>query len=132
MATGRNYRMNALNFSNRSRNKMFYFGQVGCQVRFKLNVVSEMSRTCSEILPEYWGRILKLAFTFQSTEESLPICSPNSVCNKIDTYGSPWVEKQCKCPGENYQCSSSLHTRDGHTIVDRNRQYKVLLQLVNG
>lgn len=67
-----------------------------------------------------------------SSEASLPICSPNSVCNKIDTYGSPWVERQCKCPtpegattNENYQCSSSLHSRDGHTIVDRNRQYKM-------
>ena len=63
--------------------------------------------------------------TFQSSEDSLPVCSPNSVCNKIDTYGSPWVERQCRCPSENYQCSSSLHSRDGHTIVDRNRQYKV-------
>jgi len=60
-----------------------------------------------------------------SSEDSLPVCSPNSVCNKIDTYGSPWVERQCRCPSENYQCSSSLHSRDGHTIVDRNRQYKM-------
>jgi len=47
------------------------------------------------------------------------------VCNKIDTYGTPWVEKQCKCPGGNYQCSTSLHSRDGYTILDRNRQYKM-------
>ena len=64
-------------------------------------------------------------FYFQSSEATLPVCSPNSVCNKVDTYGSPWVEKQCKCPGKT-ECSTSTHNKDGHTVVDRNRQYKVL------
>ena len=62
---------------------------------------------------------------FQVTEESLPVCSPNSVCNKIDTYGSPWVEKQCQCPGKT-DCSMSTHAKDGHSVVDRNRLYKVI------
>jgi hypothetical protein len=80
----------------------------------------------------------------QKSDADLPVCSPNSVCNKIDTYGTPWVEKQCRCPtsgagtksgGGNssgnkrssmsQQCSVSTHNRDGHTIVDRTRQYKV-------
>lgn len=59
----------------------------------------------------------------QDSEADLPVCSPNSVCNKIDTYGSPWVEKQCRCPGRT-RCSTSTHPRDGHTIVDRTRQLK--------
>ena len=69
---------------------------------------------------------------FQSSEESLPICSPNSVCNKVDTYGSPWVEKQCRCPttpgSKSSSCSTSIHPKDGHTVVDRNRQYKVKIE----
>ena len=66
-----------------------------------------------------------LRFFFQNSEASLPVCSPNSVCNKLDTYGSPWVEKQCRCPKGSNPCSTSTHIRDGHTVTDRNRQYKV-------
>ena len=72
---------------------------------------------------------------FQSSEADLPVCSPNSVCNKIDTYGTPWVEKQCRCPSPKagsaaaaavgQQCSTSTHPKDGHTVVDRTRLYKV-------
>lgn len=51
------------------------------------------------------------------------------VCNKVDTYGSPWVERQCRCPatskGKPGTCSTSIHPKDGFTVVDRNRQYKV-------
>ena len=64
-------------------------------------------------------------FLLQNSEASLPVCSPNSVCNKLDTYSSPWVEKQCRCPQGMNSCSTSTHIRDGHTITDRNRQYKV-------
>ena len=53
------------------------------------------------------------------------------VCNKVDTYGSPWVERQCRCPsgtnGKPGACSTSIHSKDGFTVVDRNRQYKVKL-----
>ena len=70
-----------------------------------------------------------LFLSLQNSEESLPVCSPNSVCNKVDTYGSPWVERQCKCPttstGKPGTCSTSIHAKDGYTVVDRNRQYKV-------
>ena len=47
-----------------------------------------------------------------------------AVCGKVDTYGAPWMEKQCRCPGT-AQCSPSSHAHDGHTVHDRNKQYKV-------
>ena len=47
-----------------------------------------------------------------------------AVCGKVDTYGAPWMEKQCRCPGT-AQCSTSSHAHDGHTVHDRNKQYKV-------
>lgn len=56
-------------------------------------------------------------------DSDLPVCSPFSVCGKVDTYGSPWMEKQCRCPGS--PCSTSTHARDGHTVHDRTKQYKV-------
>ena len=65
-----------------------------------------------------------LSFLLQSSDADLPVCSPNSVCNKIDTYGTPWVEKQCRCPS-GHQCSTSTHPKDGRTVVDRTRLYKV-------
>ena len=60
---------------------------------------------------------------FQSSESDLPVCSPYSVCGKLDTYGTPWLERQCRCPGS--PCSTSTHARDGHTVHDRTKQYKV-------
>lgn len=68
---------------------------------------------------------IKVYYQSGNSEASLPVCSPNSVCNKLDTYSSPWVEKQCRCPQGMNSCSTSTHIRDGHTITDRNRQYKV-------
>jgi giant-lens protein precursor (argos protein) len=68
---------------------------------------------------------VKVFYQSGNSEASLPVCSPNSVCNKVDTYGSPWVEKQCRCPSSMDSCSSATHSKDGHTISDRNRQYKV-------
>lgn len=59
----------------------------------------------------------------QESDSDLPVCSPYSVCSKLDTYGQPFLEKQCRCAGP--PCSSSPHTRDGHTIHDRTKQYKV-------
>lgn len=53
----------------------------------------------------------------------MPICSPHSVCNKVDTYDSPWIERQCRCPGEQ-RCSMSLEANDGHTVTDKTRQFK--------
>ena len=65
--------------------------------------------------------------SFQDKDSDLPVCSPFSVCGKVDTYdtyGSPWMEKQCRCPGET-TCSTSTHIHDGHTVHDRTKQYKV-------
>lgn len=28
----------------------------------------------------------------------MPICGTNEVCSKIDLYGTPWIERQCRCP----------------------------------
>lgn len=73
-------------------------------------------------------------FSFQTSDEELPVCSPNSVCNKIDTYATPYVDKLCRCPGSSASsssgrrsttCSTSTHARDGHTISDRTKQFKV-------
>jgi len=68
---------------------------------------------------------VKVFYQSGNSEASLPVCSPNSVCNKVDTYSSPWVEKQCRCPSGMDPCSTSVHVKDGHTISDRNRQYKI-------
>merc|ERR1711936_587172 len=73
---------------------------------------------------------VKVFYQSGNSEASLPVCSPNSVCNKVDTYGSPWVERQCRCPktsssGKSTTCSTSIHSKDGYTVVDRNRQYKM-------
>ncbi|KAL7305449.1 hypothetical protein TKK_0002190 [Trichogramma kaykai] len=60
-----------------------------------------------------------------SSEEDLPDCSEkNEVCSKVDLYGDPWIERQCRCQ-QGSQCSSSLHPDDGHTVVDKTRQYKL-------
>ena len=55
------------------------------------------------------------------------MCESHQVCNKVDTYSTPWVEKQCRCPENSSPCSESLSSDDGHTIVEKTRQYKVSL-----
>ncbi|CAB0039328.1 unnamed protein product [Trichogramma brassicae] len=68
---------------------------------------------------------LLLLLLICSSEEDLPECSEkNEVCSKVDLYGDPWVERQCRCQ-QGSQCSSSLHADDGHTVVDKTRQYKL-------
>jgi hypothetical protein len=64
----------------------------------------------------------------QDKDADLPVCSPYSVCSKLDTYGAPFLEKQCRCPGA--PCPSSTHPRDGHTVHDRTKQFKVRLGLI--
>ena len=59
-----------------------------------------------------------------TSEEELPECESWSVCNKIDTYSSPWLEKQCRCVGTK-ACSTSLDPNDGNTLGDKSRQFKV-------
>lgn len=61
----------------------------------------------------------------QDSEKELPECADRSeVCSKVDLYGAPWVERQCRCPNGR-ACPSSLHGDDGHTIVDKTRRYKL-------
>merc|ERR1711994_364681 len=66
---------------------------------------------------------VKIFYQTGEKDTDLPVCSPFSVCSKVDTYGAPFLEKQCRCPGS--PCSSSMHTRDGHTIHDRTKQFKI-------
>jgi len=61
----------------------------------------------------------------QDSEDELPECADRSeVCSKVDLYGVPWVERQCRCPNGR-ACPSGLHGDDGHTIVDKTRHYKL-------
>ncbi|XP_050717872.1 protein giant-lens-like [Eriocheir sinensis] len=62
--------------------------------------------------------------TGKSQEEELPECEPWTVCNKVDTYAEPRVERQCRCGGGQV-CQASLDPQDGHTVLDKSRQYKV-------
>ncbi|XP_043474185.1 protein giant-lens isoform X2 [Leptopilina heterotoma] len=58
-------------------------------------------------------------------EDDLPECSSkNEICSKVDLYGAPWVERQCRCPGGR-SCPSTANANDGHTLADRTRQYKL-------
>merc|ERR1712004_355340 len=66
---------------------------------------------------------VKIFYQTGESETDLPVCSPFSVCSKLDTYGAPFLEKQCRCPGA--PCSDSMHTKDGHTIHDRTKQFKI-------
>ncbi|PSN44112.1 Giant-lens protein, partial [Blattella germanica] len=59
-----------------------------------------------------------------NSEDDLPECSPWAVCSKVDLYETPWVERQCRCPGRQSSCPSQLAATDGHTITDKTRQFK--------
>ncbi|XP_076043496.1 protein argos [Oratosquilla oratoria] len=66
----------------------------------------------------------RVFFQTGKSEKDLPVCSPWSVCSKVDTYATPWVERQCRCPGDR-TCSTDISPDDGHTITDKTRQFKV-------
>ncbi|XP_046678881.1 protein giant-lens [Homalodisca vitripennis] len=69
-------------------------------------------------------RPLRILYQVGESEEELPVCRPWSVCSKVDMYESPWIERQCRCPGAN-KCSSSLSSNDGHTLSDKTRHFKL-------
>lgn len=85
---------------------------------FTLLSLLQLSNSMSRIKP----RILLPSGV--PTHDHLPVCPPSAVCNKVDTYSNPWVEKQCTCPGER-TCSTSLSADDGFTVLDKSRQFKV-------
>ncbi|KAH0954580.1 hypothetical protein HN011_002435 [Eciton burchellii] len=67
----------------------------------------------------------RILYQIGDSENELPECADRSeVCSKVDLYGVPWVERQCRCPNGR-ACPSSLHGDDGHTIVDKTRHYKL-------
>lgn len=67
----------------------------------------------------------RVLYQIGDSENELPECADRSeVCSKVDLYGVPWVERQCRCPNGR-ACPSSLHGDDGHTIIDKTRRYKL-------
>ncbi len=66
----------------------------------------------------------------QSSVSDLPVCSQNGVCAVVDTYGTPWSEHKCRCQDHNSRCNANIaHHRDGRTVVDKTKQYKVLIDI---
>lgn len=70
------------------------------------------------------ARVERLFYQTGTSESELPECGPRAVCNRVDTYGSPWVERQCRCPG-GQACPRSLDAHDGHTVRDKWRLLKL-------
>lgn len=70
------------------------------------------------------GRGIRVLYQVGNHEDELPECSPWAVCSKVDLYETPWVERQCRCPGRQ-SCPSQLSATDGHTITDKTRQFKL-------
>nr|XP_046920471.1 protein giant-lens-like isoform X2 [Dermatophagoides farinae] len=72
---------------------------------------------------------------WMKSDNDLPECEINQVCNKIDTYSTPWIQKSCRCHSQQQQqqqqpCSLSLNPNDGHTISEKNKQYKLCEPIV--
>ncbi|KAH8041082.1 hypothetical protein HPB51_013742 [Rhipicephalus microplus] len=76
--------------------------------------------------PETWAACLlcRNRCDPRNSESELPECGPRAVCNRVDTYGTPWVERQCRCPG-GQSCPRSLDAHDGHTVRDKWRLLKL-------
>ncbi|KAH6939066.1 hypothetical protein HPB50_015708 [Hyalomma asiaticum] len=70
------------------------------------------------------ARVERLFYQSGNSESELPECGPRAVCNRVDTYGTPWVERQCRCPG-GQSCPRSLDAHDGHTVRDKWRLLKL-------
>lgn len=54
----------------------------------------------------------------------MPICGTNEVCSKIDLYGTPWIERQCRCAQPKHyhnfddaEKNHVLNTRNRHAIL---------------
>ncbi|KAH9422630.1 hypothetical protein DERP_003307 [Dermatophagoides pteronyssinus] len=67
---------------------------------------------------------------WMKSDNDLPECELNQVCNKIDTYSTPWIQKSCRCHREQSPCSLSLNPNDGYTIIEKNKQYKLCEPIV--
>ncbi|XP_076322535.1 protein giant-lens-like [Tachypleus tridentatus] len=59
-----------------------------------------------------------------NSEKNLPECSRFEVCNRVDTYSTPWIERQCRCSGKQ-SCSLSTKLNDDHTVLDKSTQFKL-------
>ncbi|CAH1377735.1 hypothetical protein MTP99_019148 [Tenebrio molitor] len=67
---------------------------------------------------------IKVLYQIGTSDSDLPECGPRAICNKIDMYDIPWIEKQCRC-SEGRTCPLELQTDDGFTMADKTRQYKL-------
>lgn len=65
----------------------------------------------------------RLFYQTGRSEADLPECGPRAVCNRVDTYGTPWVERQCRCPND-APCPRGLDADDGYTVRDKWRLLK--------
>lgn len=77
-----------------------------------------------EVLLQYHVGYEMIQHLFQESESDLPICQPNAVCNKVDLYETPWLERQCRCPNDR-DCPTGMVANDGYTLVDKTRQLKL-------
>lgn len=67
---------------------------------------------------------VRVLYQVGNSEAELPECAEGAVCSKLDVYEKPWLERQCRCPGQQ-ACPAHLSPNDGHTIVDKTRQLKM-------
>lgn len=50
------------------------------------------------------------------------MCGANEVCSKIDLYGTPWIERQCRCPSaKHYHTITINHNANDATNRQLNR-----------
>lgn len=68
--------------------------------------------------------LIRTLYQVGDSEKELPECEPWAVCSKVDLYDTPWLERQCRCPGQR-KCPGLITPNDGHTIVDKTRQFKL-------
>ncbi|KAF5303766.1 hypothetical protein FQA39_LY09839 [Lamprigera yunnana] len=66
----------------------------------------------------------RIFYQLGNSESHLPVCSTWAVCNRIDLYETPWLERKCRCPNDR-PCPSNVTANDGYTLLDRHRQYKL-------
>ncbi|XP_054714754.1 LOW QUALITY PROTEIN: uncharacterized protein LOC129224338 [Uloborus diversus] len=107
---------------------MHVVGRLAWWLTWLVAIFSAVKTAMVSRLPLNFRHNHKMAFRiFYQTgnnESDLPECGPMTVCNRVDTYSTPWVERQCRCPGKKI-CSMSIDARDGYTVVDKSRQLKL-------
>ncbi|XP_023227443.1 protein giant-lens [Centruroides vittatus] len=112
-----------------------YVGFAAMETRFVASCLIVLFLTgrpslCGRLMANFRHKVAyRIYYQNGNADDDLPECAPWSVCNRVDTYSTPWVEKQCRCPGK-HTCSMSIDARDGHTVVDKSRQFKICENVV--